>query len=65
MIEYSIDGGAPLTTDTWTPWSGSLHLPWPLVLADSLPQGKHRLTLRVTDRKPDRTALHIIRFLVN
>ena len=65
VIEYSIDGGAPLTTDTWTPWSGSLHLPWPLVLADSLPQGKHRLTLRVTDRKPDRTALHIIRFLVN
>lgn len=65
VIEFSIDGGAPRVVDTWTPWSNSLHLPWPLVLADSLPRGKHRLTLRVTDRKPERTALHIIHFLVS
>lgn len=65
VIEFSIDGGPARTLDTWTPWSGSLHLPWPLILTDSLAPGKHRLTLRTTDRQPDRTALHIIHFLLN
>lgn len=65
VIEFRIDGGPPRTLDTWSPWSGSLNLPWPVILSDSLKPGKHRLTVRTTDKKPERTALAVIHFLLN
>lgn len=65
VIDYTIDGGPVRTLDTWSQWSGSLHLPWPVMLADDLPKGKHSVTIRTTDKKKDRTALHIIHVLLN
>ena len=65
VLEFRVDGGAFQAVDTYTPWSGALHLPWPLVLADGLKSGPHTLELRTTDRSPQRTALHIIHFLEN
>lgn len=65
VIEYRIDGGDTKTLDTWSPWSGSLHLPWPVILADGLTPGKHTLSLRTTNQAKGRCALHIIHLLVN
>lgn len=65
VIEFSIDGKPFETLDTWSPWSSSLHLPWPVILSDSLAPGTHHLTLRTTAREPGRTALHVIHFLFN
>lgn len=65
VLEFSIDGAPFKKVDTYTPWSGGLHIPWPLVLADGLKPGKHQLVLRTTDGAKNRTALHIIHLLVN
>ena len=68
VIEYRVDGGTWQQRDQFTQWSGGLHLPWTLVLADELPDGKHTLTLRTTDRKNRASRGHacrIVLFCVN
>ena len=68
IIDYRIDGGAWQQRDQFTPWSGHLHLPWTLVLADELPDGKHTLTL-CTNYSKNRAsrghACRIVLFCVN
>lgn len=65
ILEYNIDGGAFKKLDTFTKWSGSLYLPWPVILADGLNAGKHRLVVKTTDDTKERTGLHVIHVLVN
>ena len=65
VLEYRVDDGPWRKKDTFTKWSRSLHLPWPLILVDGLDQGPHKITLRTTDQAKNRTALHIIHILLN
>ncbi len=68
LIEFRLDGGDWQRRDTFTPWSGGLHLPWVLVLRNDLPAGAHRLELRLTaehNPKSKGTALRIQQLLVN
>lgn len=68
MISYSIDGSSFITRDLFTKWSGSLHLPWYIILADSLKNKKHTLTIKTLDKKNERSkgnACRIVHFLVN
>lgn len=69
VIEYSIDGGALKEIDLYTPWSKSLHLPWYLVLGDSLKAGtSHHLLIRIKNSKNTASkgqACRIVHFLVN
>lgn len=68
VFEYHVDDGPVRERDPYTPWSGGLHLPWVLVLADDLPCGSHILTVRTTTRKNARsrgTACRIVQFCVN
>ena len=55
----------PESYDTYTKWSGHLHLPWPVILGDGLTPGKHTIKVRTTAQAPNRTALHIIQMLLN
>jgi sialidase-1 len=65
VLEYSVDNGPFKEYDTYTKWSGGLHLPWPIILADGLAPGKHTINVRTTGKVPNRTALHIIQVLLN
>jgi len=68
IIQYSIDGSKPKTVDTFTAWSGGLHLPWALTLDAKLEPGKHTLELRTTNKKNPRSKGHacrIMHFMVN
>lgn len=60
VIEFRIDGGKPQQVSTRTRWSDSLHLPWALMLEDSLSDGPHQVEVRVVDG-----ALRIFHFLLN
>jgi pimeloyl-ACP methyl ester carboxylesterase/lysophospholipase L1-like esterase len=63
ILQFSIDGGKFQKIDTLTRWSKGLHLPWPLILADGLKPGKHKITVQTTGDAQDRTALHVIHIL--
>jgi len=65
VIEFSIDGGDFRELDSITRWSRGLHLPWALILDDSLEEGEHSLVVRTTDRAEGRAALRIFQFLLN
>jgi pimeloyl-ACP methyl ester carboxylesterase/lysophospholipase L1-like esterase len=68
ILEYSIDGSDFREIDTFTPWSGGLHLPWVVMFNDELDKGKHRLTLRLSAEKNPKssgTACRIHQFCVN
>lgn len=68
MIRYSVDDGPESTVDLFTQWSRSLHLPWYLVLADSLNRGKHTLRVKLLDSRNVRStgsACRVVYFLVN
>jgi pimeloyl-ACP methyl ester carboxylesterase len=65
VMEFSIDGAPAQKLDTFSQWSGSLHLPWPVMLADGLKPGKHRVLVRTTADAKNRTALHVIHVLAN
>ncbi len=68
MIKYSVDGKPAKTIDLYTPWSGGLHLPWYLVLADGLPKAVHVLELEIIAKKNKASkgnACRIVHFLVN
>ena len=51
IIEYSIDGKEWKSLDLFTQWSGGLHLPWFLTLADGLKHGSHTLRIRISSNK--------------
>lgn len=68
ILEYSIDGSEFLKTDQFTQWSRGLHLPWLIMLADELSDGKHKLVLRLSEEKNPAstgTVCRIHRFAVN
>lgn len=69
MINYTVDEGTPAKTiDLYTQWSGGLHLPWYLVLADGLPNGEHALKVEIIAQKNKASkgnACRIVYFLVN
>jgi sialidase-1 len=67
VVEFAIDGKPRQALDTYTPWSGGLHLPWALILADDLRPGEHTLTVTLSEKrnaKATGTALRIVDFLV-
>ncbi len=51
IVEYRIDKGEWKTKDLFTKHSKVYHLPWYYMLADSLPDGKHTLEMRVSDKR--------------
>lgn len=62
VISVSVDGGRAKLIDTSTQWSRGLYLPWALVLADDLEEGRHRVKVTLTDRKPSHaegSSLHV------
>jgi lysophospholipase L1-like esterase len=68
VFEYRLDGHAPRVVDTYTPWSGSLHLPWAFMLETELENREHTLTVRILEQSNPKsfgTALRIAHFLVN
>jgi sialidase-1 len=68
IIEYRIDGGKFKQLDLYTQWSGSLHLPWYLMLDDQLKNKRHTLELRISptaNSKSKGNACRILYFLVN
>lgn len=65
VLEFCVDDGPWTRKDTYTRWSKSLHLPWPLMLVDDLAPGNHRIAVRTTDQEETRTALHVIQVLLN
>lgn len=68
IIRYHIDKGEWQELDLFTPWSSWLHIPWLYILADGLTEGKHTLTLELTDQhnvQSKGTACRIIYFAVN
>ena len=68
IIEYSINGAAFKNLDLYTHWSGQLHLPWYYVLDAELENGKHRLTIKISDEKNPKSkgnACRIKHFFIN
>jgi len=48
-VEVSLDGGEWRRVEVRTKWSGRLHLPWAVILADGLEEGQHELRVRVVE----------------
>lgn len=68
IIEFSTDGGPFSKLDTFTQWSSSLHLPWALMLNDSLRPGRHDIRVRIAaehNGKSSGTALRVVHLLLN
>lgn len=67
-IAFSIDGSPFRETDTFTAWSAGLHLPWALILDDTLQPGIHKVTVRLEAThhpKATGTALRVFHLLLN
>lgn len=68
IIEYTIDGKPYPPLDQFTKWSHYLHIPWAYMLATDLKLGKHRLVLKTTEKKNEKSKGHATRiqqFMVN
>jgi sialidase-1 len=68
VIEYSIDGKPFKKKDLFTQWSGSIHLPWYIILDDELKDKKHNIIIRISADKQEKSkgnACRILHFLVN
>jgi sialidase-1 len=68
IISYSIDGKPFKKLDLFTVWSENLHLPWYLMLGQSLNEKKHILRVRILSEKNQKSkgnASRILHFLVN
>jgi sialidase-1 len=68
VIAYSIDGQPFKKLDLFTKWSKNLHLPWYLMLGQSLNDKKHVLRVRILSEKNQKSkgnACRILHFLVN
>jgi lysophospholipase L1-like esterase len=68
QVEYRVDGGDWQVRELYTQWSGGLHLPWAVVLAAGLTDGRHQLEWRIAGNHDPRSkggAVRIVHFLVN
>ena len=68
IIECSIDGGEYRQYNTFTHWSAGLHLPWALILDDSLSPGSHTAKVRIiapNDARSTGHALRVFHLLLN
>jgi sialidase-1 len=68
IIEYSIDRKPFKRRELYTQWSSYLHLPWYIVLDDTLKNKNHHLIIRMAkehNEKSKRNACRILHFLVN
>ncbi len=68
IIEYDIDGKWKGRRDLFTQWSHMLHLPWYILLEDELPEGEHKLRVRIAPEKNPKSkghALRVLHMLVN
>jgi hypothetical protein len=68
MIEYSIDGKPFKKKDLFTQWSRVIHLPWYIVLEEELKNKQHRIRIRMSADKNEKSkgnACRILYFLVN
>lgn len=68
ILEYCIDDGDYQELDTFTEWSGHLYIPWVYLFASELEPGKHRLTLRISEKKNPASLGHecqIRNFVIN
>ena len=68
ILEYCIDDGDYQELDTFTEWSKHLYIPWVYLFASELEPGKHRLTLRISEKKNPASLGHecqIRNFVVN
>lgn len=64
IIESRVDGGPWRRLDTRTIWSASLHLPYALILEDTLNSGRHTVRVRLTGERPQ-SALRVLKLLEN
>jgi pimeloyl-ACP methyl ester carboxylesterase len=67
-IESSVDGAPWRRIDTFTLWSGALHLPWAIMLSDGLHPGPHSVRVRIAPgHNPNSvgTALRVQQLLLN
>jgi len=62
-LRYRIDKGAWKTLDTHTEWSHYLFIPWVYMFEDELPDGNHRLEVKIAPG--EKTECQIRNFVVN
>lgn len=68
IVETKIDGGEWTKANVFHAYSGGLHYPRAIVLADALENGKHKAIVRISDEKDERstgTALRVMHICVN
>lgn len=68
ILEYCIDGGEFKSYDLYTRWSSNLYLPWLCMLGTELNNGKHKVVLRISSEKNQKskgTSCQIYYFAVN
>ena len=68
ILEYSIDGSPFKKFDTYTKYSHRLFLPSVAVFSNTLSEGKHKITIRMSEQKNPKSlgnACQIIKFAVN
>jgi lysophospholipase L1-like esterase len=68
IVEAAIDGGPFTPTDLFHRFSKGLHYPRTVLFAADLPTGRHRLTIRITDKRNQEskgTAMRILEFVAN
>jgi lysophospholipase L1-like esterase len=67
-VEAAVDGGPAKPVDLYHRFSRGLHYPRTVMFEADLKPGKHALTLRVSDRKDERssgTAVRVVQFVAN
>lgn len=68
IVETKVDDGEWTQTNAFHDFSGGLHYPRAVTLADALTDGKHKATIRVAEESDERshgTALRIMQICVN
>lgn len=63
IVETKIDGGEWTKANAYHAYSSGLHYPRAVTLADALPSGKHRATIRVSSDKDANSKGHALRIL--
>lgn len=68
ILEYSVDGAPFKRLNTYTAWSKGLYIPWLYMLERELSDGEHRLVLRISRDKDEKSTGYeccIRNFVVN
>ncbi len=63
MVETQIDGGEWTKANAYHDYSGGLHYPRAVMLADALTSGKHQVVIRVSEDKDERGNGHALRIM--